>query len=102
MERWEEIENNNKEIDQLNNNIDTTGLTQRDLETKIYKLSAENMMKMGEKDDLVMLLPEIVLAFRKEPNELRSKVQDLPDGDAKRLVRSVLIEVFGPKLNKLA
>lgn len=92
---------NSKEIQNLESNIETTGITERDLETKIYRMSGDNMMKMGEKDDLMMLLPEIVLAIRREPNELKSKVQDLQDGDTKRVIRSMLIEVFGPKLDKL-
>lgn len=95
------LSGNNKEIERLNSNIDTTGLTQRDLETKIYKMSADNMMKMGEKDDLIMLLPEIVLALRREPNELKSRIQELTDADARREVRGALIEIFGPQLSKL-
>ncbi len=59
------------------------------------------MMKMIEKDDLTLLLPEIVKALRRQSNELKEKVQALPDQDLKQAVRSVHIGVFGPKLEKL-
>lgn len=92
---------NNKSISGVEQNIDTTVLAQRDLETKIYRMSGDNMMKMGEKDELMMLLPEIVLALRREPNELKARVQDLSDQEIRKLMRGTLIEVFGPKLSKL-
>lgn len=92
---------NNRSIAEVEQNIDTTVLAQRDLETKIYRMSGDNMMKMGEKDELMMLLPEIVLALRREPNELKARVQDLSDQEIRKLMRSTLIEVFGPKLSKL-
>lgn len=87
--------------EKLNQRIETSGVAQRDLETKIYRMSGDNMMKMLEKDDLTMLLPEIVQALRREPNDLKEKVQALTDQDLKTVLRSNLIAVFGPKLKKL-
>jgi len=92
---------NKKVIDQFNSNWETTRITERDLETKIYRMTGDIMMKMGEKDDLMMLLPEIILALKRQPNELKGKVQELTDSDTKRVVKGILIETFGPKLDKL-
>ncbi|CAI2384081.1 unnamed protein product [Moneuplotes crassus] len=100
-ERAREVEDKSETLGQINQNIETTQIAQRDLETKIYRMSGDNMMKMIEKDDLTMLLPEIVKALRRQPNELKDKVQALPDQDLKQAIRSILISVFGPKLQKL-
>ena len=75
-------------------NLETTGITEQDLETKIYRLSGDNMMKMCEKDDLIIIIPEIALALKRLPNELKSKVQELPEGDTKRYVKSIVKELL--------
>ena len=90
VEKEQEIEAQNKNIEQLNQNIETSVISQRDLETKIYRMSGDNMMKMNEKDNLIMLLPEIVCALRKQPNDLNDKILELQDQDLKKIMRNNL------------
>jgi len=90
-----DVEKKNKQIDELRANIDTTILAERDLETKIYKMSGENMLKINEKDSLIMLIPDIILALRHEPNELKANVNSLSDKDVMKNIKSILSKVLG-------
>lgn len=92
---------NNQEIDQLRSGIDTTKITERDLETKIYKMSGENMLKINEKDALIMLFPDLVQALRGQHHDLKSCIRNLTDEETVAKVKSILSSIFGAKLNKL-
>jgi chaperonin cofactor prefoldin len=92
---------NRKVINQVNSSTETIKITERDLETKIYRMTGDIMMKMNDKDELIMLLPEIIKALKRQPNDLRNRVQELSDNEVRRDIRAHLIEIFGPKLNKL-
>lgn len=70
--------------------IETTTITSKDLETKIYRMSGENMLKIDEKDSIVELLPQVMLAINRKANSLEKYIDSINNEGTKAMVIDIV------------
>lgn len=65
--------------------------TQHDLEGKIYRLSGDNKLKQDDKDNIMMLIPELYRHLKKDKrNCLRDSIERIQNDHDKKQVTEML------------
>lgn len=59
------------------------------------------MLKVNEKDSLIVMFQELIQAVSNKPNDLRGAINDIPVDETTAKVKSILSKIFGAQLNRL-